>query len=68
MFSQEPIPVPDPVKVRDLAEALDIEPFRLINELMDLNHFVSLNTDLDFKTALAVSSRLGFEIRKAGGT
>lgn len=66
MDAAEPIPVPDPVTVKGLAYALGIKPFYLFHELMVLNHFASLESELDFALATKVSAKFDRRIKNAG--
>jgi hypothetical protein len=57
--------LPDPVVVRDLAAALHIKWYRVINELIRLKVFASADTQIDFATAATVCGRFGVEATKA---
>jgi hypothetical protein len=48
------VALPDPVSIRDLASALNLQPFQVIGSLMQLNVFCALDADLDFNTASVV--------------
>jgi hypothetical protein len=56
--------IPDPIAVRDLAAALELTWFKVIEGLMDLDVFATVDTKIDFMTASALCSRHGFVARK----
>ncbi len=57
-----------PIVVRDFALLLDLKPFRLISELMEMGIFASMNQIIDEETAVKVAKKHGFtlEIRHRG--
>ena len=58
------VAIPDPVAVRALASAIHAKPFEIIRDLMSLNIFVSVSTELDFSTASALCSHYGIATTK----
>jgi hypothetical protein len=53
------IAIPDPVPVRALASSLQAKPFEIIRDLMHLNIFASMNTEIPFPIAADLCSRYG---------
>ena len=51
-----------PIKVKDLAEAMEIKPFQLIQELMKNNIFATINETLDVEIAKEVAANFGFTL------
>ena len=49
-----------PIVVKDLAVLLNLKPFQLIHQLMELNIFATLTQVLDEESAKKVSTKLGF--------
>ncbi len=60
---QRVVLVSDPVLVRHLAVKVYLPVHRVIATLMELNVFVTQNTEIDFLTAATVCSRHGFVAR-----
>lgn len=59
-----------PFVVRDFAVLLDIKPFRLISELMEMGIFASMNQPIEEDVAVRVAKRHGIllEVRHRGET
>ncbi|OYV47516.1 MAG: hypothetical protein B7X06_03055, partial [Verrucomicrobia bacterium 21-51-4] len=57
-----------PIVVRDFATLLDLKPFRLISELMELGIFASMNQVIEEDVAVRLASRHGIklEVRHRG--
>lgn len=51
-----------PIIVRDFAKAMDLKPFRLISELMDMGIFASMNQSLEDATAIVIAKKHGFDL------
>lgn len=49
-----------PIVVREFANLLDIKPFRLISELMDLGIFASMNQTIEEEIAVKIAKKHGF--------
>lgn len=60
------LPLPERVRVRDLAAALDLKPYVLIGGLMHIGVFTGLNDMIDFATAAKVCAARGIRAIKAG--
>lgn len=58
--SEKFIHIPPPIKVLDLAGQMGLKPFYLINDLMDMNVFASMNDSLKPETAIKVCAKHGF--------
>ena len=60
-----------PIQVRDLATRLNLKPFQLIHELMEMNVFATLNQNLEEAVAKKICEKRGLfftaEKRKEGG-
>ncbi len=60
-----------PIQVRDLATRLNLKPFQLIHELMEMNVFATLNQNIEEAVAKKICEKRGFvflaEKRKEGG-
>ncbi|NDB96710.1 MAG: translation initiation factor IF-2, partial [Verrucomicrobia bacterium] len=60
-----------PIQVRDLATKLNLKPFQLIHELMEMNVFATLNQNIEEAVAKKICEKRGFvfmaEKRKEGG-
>lgn len=52
-----------PIVVREFANLLDVKPFRLISELMDMGIFASMNQTIEEAVATKLASKHGFELR-----
>jgi translation initiation factor IF-2 len=50
----------EPVVVRDLAGALQLKPFKVVTDLMELELFKPPNETVDFETAAIVARRHGY--------
>jgi hypothetical protein len=57
------IRIPDPVKVRDLASAMQLKPHRLIDDLMGFELYLSVNSLIDFGTASRLCAKHGMIAR-----
>ena len=53
-----------------LQKAMDLKPFRLISELMDMGIFASMNQSIEDPTAIVIAKKHGFnlDIRHRGRT
>lgn len=51
-----------PVVVRDLANALEIRPFRILSELMNMGIFASLNQDVKDEIAIKIADNHGVDL------
>lgn len=51
-----------PIIVRDFAKAMDLKPFRLISELMDMGIFASMNQSIEDPTAIVIAKKHGFNL------
>ncbi len=51
-----------PIILRDFAKLIDIKPFKLISELMDMGIFASMNLSLEESIALKIAERHGFTL------
>lgn len=63
-----PMPKPElsmkpPILVRDLATQLNLEPFRIIHELMEMNVFVTLDQELEEAVVKKICDKHGFLFR-----
>ncbi len=56
------IMVKPPIIVRDFAKSIDIKPFRLISELMDMGIFASMNQAIEEPIAIKIAQNHGFEL------
>ncbi len=56
------IQVKPPIIVRDFAKSIDVKPFRLISELMDMGIFASMNQSIEENIAIRIAERHGFEL------
>lgn len=61
MADKKIIEIPETISVRVLAGLLNVEPTRLIAELIKNGVMASINQSLDFDTAVLVSGELGVE-------
>jgi translation initiation factor IF-2 len=61
-----PVELPDPVVVKDLAEALAVSHAEIINVLIRNGIFATVNQSIDFDTASLVASELGYEATERG--
>ena len=50
----------DRTTVKDLAGALQVKPFKVIADLMELKHFKSSDDTVDFETASAIARKHGY--------
>ncbi len=62
------ITVKPPIVVKEFATEIDIKPFRLISELMEINIFASMNTVIDEDVASKIAEKHGFllEVKHRG--
>lgn len=51
-----------PIIVRDFAKSIDLKPFRLISELMDMGIFASMNQSIEDPTAIVIAKKHGFDL------
>lgn len=58
-----------PLVVREFAQQMDIKPFKLISELMEMGIFASMNQTIEEKVALKIAAKHGFllEVHHRGG-
>lgn len=56
------IVIKPPIIVRDFAKLIDLKPFRLISELMDMGIFASMNQSIDEPVAIKIAERHGFTL------
>jgi translation initiation factor IF-2 len=61
-----PIELPNPVVVKDFAEALGVSHAEVINVLIRNGIFATVNQSIDFDTASLVAGELGFEATERG--
>jgi translation initiation factor IF-2 len=54
----------DPMAVRDLAIALQLKPFKVIADLMELKHFKSVDDTVDFETAATIARKHGYRAER----
>jgi translation initiation factor IF-2 len=54
----------EPVVVRDLASALQLKPFKVVADLMELGLFKPPNETIDFETAAIVARRHGYRAER----
>lgn len=54
----------DPVLVRDLASALQLKPFKVVADLMELKLFKSPDDAVDFETAFLVARKNGYRAER----
>jgi translation initiation factor IF-2 len=58
------IHIKPPIVVKELAAQLGLKPFRLIQDLMEMNIFVSINQTVETEVAVKVSAKHGFIFEK----
>ena len=56
------ISIKPPIVVREFASLLDIKPFRLISELMEIGIFASMNQSIDEEVAQKIATKYGINI------
>lgn len=56
------IMVKPPIIVRDFAKAIDVKPFRLIYELLDMGIFASMNQAIEEPIAIKIAQNHGVEL------
>jgi translation initiation factor IF-2 len=61
-----PVELPNPVVVKDFAEALGVSHAEIINVLIRNGIFATVNQSIDFDTASLVAGELGFEAAERG--
>ena len=61
-----PVELPNPVVVKDFAEALGVSHAEIINVLIRNGIFATVNQSIDFDTASLVAGELGFETTERG--
>lgn len=66
--AQSVIHVKPPIVVRDFASVIEIKPFKLISELMEMGIFASMNQTIEESIAVQIAKRHGFalEVRHRG--
>ena len=66
--AQPVIHVKPPIVVRDFASVIEIKPFKLISELMEMGIFASMNQTIEESIAVQIAKRHGFalEVRHRG--
>jgi len=62
------VELPNPVVVKDFAEALGVSHAEIINVLIRNGIFATVNQSIDFDTASLVAGELGFETIEKGAT
>jgi translation initiation factor IF-2 len=60
------IQIPDPITVKDLAEALGQRPYRVVADLMELGRMRFEGDQVEFETASKVAKKYGFETERQG--
>ena len=58
------IHIKPPIIVRDLAAALDLRPFKVIGDLLELNIFASINQSIEPDVAAKICAKHGFVFEK----
>jgi translation initiation factor IF-2 len=61
-----PVELPNPVTVKDFADALGVSSSEIIKELIRNGIFATVNQSIDFDTASLVAGELGFEATERG--
>lgn len=56
------IQVKPPIMVRDFAKLIDLKPFRLISELMDMGIFAAMNQTLEENVAVKIAANHGYNL------
>ena len=56
--------VPDYIEVRELAGMLDLKPFKVVAELLQLRIFKHADEFIDFSTAARVANKYGFVVER----
>jgi translation initiation factor IF-2 len=51
-----------PIIVRELAKQIEIQPFQLIHDLMDMNVFANRNQTITPEVASAISKKYGYTL------
>jgi hypothetical protein len=54
----------DGVIVQDLAEALNIKPFKIVARLLEMRLFKHTNEAIDFETASVIASEHGYQTER----
>ena len=54
----------EPVVVRDLASAIQVKPFKVVADLMELRIFKSPDETVDFETAAIVARKHGYRAER----
>ena len=52
-----------PIVVRDFATEIEVKPFKLISELMEMGIFASMNQTIEEATAVQIAKRHGFTLQ-----
>ncbi|HHW02813.1 MAG TPA: translation initiation factor IF-2 [Thermoanaerobacterales bacterium] len=55
------ITIPERISVKELGQAIDIEPVQIIKKLMDFGLMVNINAEIDFESAKKLVEEFGFE-------
>lgn len=56
--------VPDYIEIRDLAELLDVKPFKVVAEVLQLRIFKHADEWIDFSTAAIIANKHGFVVER----
>ncbi len=59
------VQLPQTMRVRQLAETLQVDPIDVIKQLMRSGIMANINQSIDFKTAATTATSMGFEVRQA---
>lgn len=59
------VQLPQTMRVRQLAETLQVDPIDVIKQLMRSGIMANINQSIDFKTAATIATSMGFEVRQA---
>jgi len=60
----KPVYLLDPVVVRDLASALELKPFKVVADLMELKLLKSPDDTVDFETASRIARKHGYRAQR----
>ena len=60
------IQIPDPITVKELAEALGQRPFRLVADWMKLGQMKFEGDQVEFDMASRIAQKYGFETKRKG--
>ena len=62
MNNSKIIHLKSPIIVRELAKQIEIQPFRLIHDLMDMNVFAKRNQTITPEVAAAICKKYGYTL------